>query len=67
MMTSLRSGTSQATYRATGRYDHHPITSFIEITFCRPRWNSRHSEGHLMPQKKDQPPPDLRHFNPVGK
>jgi len=25
------------------------------------------SEGHLMPQKKDQPPPDLRHFKPVGK
>jgi hypothetical protein len=25
------------------------------------------SEGHLMPQKKDQPPPDLRHFDPVGK
>jgi hypothetical protein len=25
------------------------------------------SEGHLMPQKKDQPPPDLRHFNPVTK
>jgi hypothetical protein len=25
------------------------------------------SEGHLMPQKKDQPPPDLRHFQSVGK
>jgi hypothetical protein len=25
------------------------------------------SEGHLMPQKKDQPPPDLRHFKPVTK
>jgi hypothetical protein len=40
MMTSLRSGTFQASYRTTGRYDHHPITSFIEITFCRTRWNS---------------------------
>jgi hypothetical protein len=25
------------------------------------------SDGHLMPQKKDQPPPDLRHFKPVAK
>ena len=25
------------------------------------------SDGHLMPQKKDQPPPDLRHFKPVSK
>ena len=25
------------------------------------------SDGLLMPQKKDQPPPDLRHFQPVAK
>jgi len=25
------------------------------------------SDGHLMPQKKDQPPPDLRHFNQARK
>lgn len=25
------------------------------------------SDGHLMPQKKDQPPPDLRHFKPLSK
>jgi len=25
------------------------------------------ADGHLMPQKKDQPPPDLRHFKPAAK
>jgi hypothetical protein len=25
------------------------------------------AEGHLMPTKKNQPPPDLRYFNQPGK
>jgi len=35
-----------------------------------PSWKENYfvsADGHLMPAKKDQPPPDLRYFNQVQK
>ena len=30
-------------------------------------WSKLHADGHLMPARKDQPPPDLKYFNQTRK